>query len=207
VEFDNADPAAGIEHGVSTRITLWQKDLADGIELAQVSRDGRFKVILSADEIAAMQKGNLWLAVTVGNRLTSAKKDDAKFPAESLSQERQKVQALIIAAPKYYYGRILFDDGSPPFLGPKPWPGAEIFVDFSYAGMAKPDAEGYFQVCVDAEQFEKLAKQKPRKNIYIPNEESGSSTARAIFPPEQLSQDKAKAGVVKIRKPVYGPGL
>ena len=41
-----------------------------------------------------------------------------------------------------------------------------------------------------------------RKNIYIPDYlEQGRSTARVAFPASLLSQDKAKAGVVKIPRP------
>jgi hypothetical protein len=119
------------------------------------------------------------------------------------SQEEAKPQ--IVSGPKYYYGRILFEDGSPAILDPAPWPDAEIYVDFSYVGMARLDAEGYFKVFFTRGQFENLKSQKPRKNIYRPAEQRGRSFAADIFPAELLSQDKAKAGVVKIEKPAFKP--
>jgi hypothetical protein len=144
--------------------------------------------------------------VTAGNFLTTARSNDKRFPVDLLTQDKNKAQPFKLAPPPYYYGRLLFEDGTPPIIDKKPWPGAEIFVDFPYAGVARPDAQGYFCVCFDRAQFDQLIEQKSRKNIYVPEKQSGSSTARAVFPPTLLSTDKSKAGVVKIPKPAYGPG-
>jgi hypothetical protein len=203
VQFEDSSPAADFEHGLSVHITFWEKDFKDGIRLAHVDREGFFKAVLSDQEIAGLEKGNPWLTMTVANWQTQAKKEDAKFPVQMLAREKEKAAPQKISRPKYYYGRILFEDGAPPVLDPKRWPGAEIFVLFDYAGSVKPDAEGYFQVFLGPEQVEKLKAEKTRKNIYYPTGEKGSSTARYAFPAELLSQDKAKAGVVKIQKPVY----
>jgi hypothetical protein len=204
-QWEDAKPAVDFEHGVSTRITLWEQGFADGIQLGSVGHEGFFRAPFSEAEMAALKSGQSWLTVTVGNWLTEARKDDPKFPATFLAQEKENAKPLKIARPGYYYGRVLFTDGSPPVLEPKPWPGAEVWVDFPYAGMAHFDSEGYFKLFFGPEQFKQLKSRKPSKNIYVPMQEQGRSTATDIFPAELLSPDKAKAGVVKIEKPVFKP--
>ena len=61
-----------------------------------------------------------------------------------------------IKKPVFYHGRILFEDGSPPILNPVPWPGAEIRIDFPYAGSPRIDSKGYFKVYFTKEQYEKI---------------------------------------------------
>ena len=207
VQFDDSSPAADFKHGVSTSITLWEKELPDGIQLAIVSYQGFFNAAFSDREIADLEKGKNWLTMTVGNYLTEAKKDDPRFPAEMLAREKEKAEPRQIGRPIYYYGRILFADGSPAILDPKPWPGAELRVDFPYAGSANLDAQGYLKVFFGPEQFEQVKSQKPRKNIYCPTQEQGTSVAGEVFPAELLSPDKTKAGVVRVSKPIYQPRI
>lgn len=206
VHFDHSTPAVDMEHGLSTRITLWDSAFADGIPLASVGRDGTFKAVFSDDELADLKTGKTWLTVTAGNWLTEPNKADARFPAALLAFDKGKANPHKISRPQApYYGRILFEDGSPPHLDAKPWTGAEIWADFPYAGRATLDPQGYFKVYLDPEQFAKLKELKPRENIYIPLEEQGRSRATEVFPPKLLSQDKAKAGVVKIARPTFKP--
>jgi hypothetical protein len=153
-----------------------------------------------------LKAGKSRLTLTTGNWLTEAKRDDPKLDAEKLSLDEKTVQTVTIAKPEYYYGRILFEDGSPPILVPAPWPGAGIGIDFPYAGPVHLDSEGYFKVYFTKEQYENLKTGKVGmgKNIYIPSYESqGSSTALYEFPASKLSRDKERAGVVKI--PIPGP--
>ena len=155
--------------------------------------------------MASLKEGTSWLTVTVGNFATTAKQEDPKFPVTMLSRGKDQAQVLNLGGPKYYCGRILFEDGSPAILAQPPWPGAEIWPDFPYAGMGHLDADGYFKIFFTPEQFEKLKSLKPRRNIYIPTAKRGNSTAMEIYPPEMLSQEKAKAGMVKIPNPVFKP--
>ncbi len=205
IQVDDSSPGADPAHRLSIRVTLWDNDSPDGILLATVGPPGVFEAALSDAEMAALKKGTCWLTVTVGNYTTEAKKQDARFPPELLARVKDEASPLKIASPKYYYGRILFEDGSPPILDPVPWPGAEIHPDFPYAGIAKLDAEGYFKAFFSPDQFEKLKVQKARKNIHIPTEKQGQFAALETYPPALLSQDKAKAGVVKIPKPAFNP--
>ena len=207
VQFDDSTNAVDLEHSSSTQISLWDRDFQDCIPLATVNRDGILRAVFSDDELADLKSGKSWLTVTVGNFLTEPKKTDARFPGALLTLDKEKANPHKISRPQYYYyGRILFEDGSPPVLDPKPWPGAEINLDFAYAGRATLDAKGYFTVFLEPEQFAKLKAEKLRKNIYCPTDKQGQSSATDAFPPELLSQDKAKAGVVRIAKPAYMNG-
>ena len=205
IQFDNGDTSNGIDQGVSTRIVYWEKDDTDGIEVAESNRDGIFRVILSDSEIAAIKHGDAWLTVSAGNFLAKMRKDARQFPATMLNDDKAKVQPLKISAPEYYYGRILFEDGTPAVLKHVPWAGAKISLAFPYVGPAELDEQGYFQICLEPDQFDELLKRGASKNVYIPDEEQGRSTAREEFPARLLSQDKAKAGKIEIPKPVYAP--
>ena len=202
VQYGDLSPAADFEHGVSTKITLWQKGFEKGILIGKVSHEGFFQAAFSEKEISDLKKGKSRLTMTVGNYLTAAKKKDTRFPVKMLTLEKDKVKAVKVSRPKFYYGRILFDDGTPAFLDNKPWGGAEISVVFPYTGSVKPDSQGYFKVYFTKEQYDKAKAEKSRKNIYIPNpSERGSGTARVAYPVSLLSRDKAKAGEVRIPRP------
>lgn len=202
VLFDDSTPAMDAEGRLATAVTLWEKEVEDGIKLGRVNHKGEWHAAFSEHEIADLKAGKSWLTLTPGNWSTEAKKDDPRLNLENLARDKNGLQPVRIPKPKFYYGRILFEDGSAPILDPKPWPGAEIRVEFPYAHPGSIDSEGYFSVYFTEEQYETLAAEKGRKNIYIPSyEESGSSTALFVFPVSKLSQDKAEAGVVKIPKP------
>jgi hypothetical protein len=200
IQFEDGT-AAGPQPGIRTEISLWEPDSTDEIKLAKVGRDGWFGARFSDLEMADLKSGKTWLTITVGNALTEAKKSDPRFPAECLG-DKTTAQVVKVPAPKFYYGRILFEDGTAPMLDAKSWPGARITIDFSYAGSVEPDEKGYFKVFFTPEQYDKVKSDKPRKNIYIPDPvEKGRSTARVVFPASLLSQDKAQAGTVKIPRP------
>lgn len=198
--FGDSAPAVDSEHGVSTKVTLWEKNVKDGIRVGRVDHKGYFHAAFSEREIADLKTGRSWLTLTVGNWLTEPKSDDPKVDWKSLSREKEKAKPLTVARPRLYYGRILFEDGSP--VTPGPWLGREVHLDFPYAGSARPDSDGYFQVCFTGDQYEKAKAGKERRNIYIPSDEKpNESSARFVFPVSKLSQDKEKAGVVRIPRP------
>lgn len=202
VQFDDASPAADFEQGLSTKVMFWEKDVKDGVKLGEVDRKGHFHAAFSDKEIGDLKAGDAWLTLTVGNWLTQARRDHPKLGVEKLVLDQTKVQPIRIGKPRPFYGRILFEDGSAPDLNPAPWPGAEIKVEFPYSGGGPIDSDGYFQVYFTGEQYEKIKARKVRKNIYVPSyERKGGSTALFAFPASELSQEKAKAGVVSIPKP------
>jgi hypothetical protein len=204
VVFDDKKPAADFEHGVSTKVTLWEEGAETGFDLGTVSYKGQFSAAFSEQEIARLKTGSMWLTLTVGNQLTAAKKDDAELKLQSMSPDPMKVTAVEVAGPtqSYYFGRLLFEDGSPAILDPLPWPGAEISITFPYAGRITIDEEGYFQVFFTLEQFVSVKARPIRKNIYIPDPEAkGRSTARYAFPALKLSLEKEQAGEIRIERP------
>jgi len=202
LEFADGSPPVGFVQGVNSRITLWEQQEQEGINVASVNNEGCFTVLLSDQEMADLRAGKIWLTATIANYLTKARKTDQRIPAERLVQDKQQAQPIHVSPPGYYYGRILFEDGSPAILDPAPWPGAEIAVDFPFAGMASLDSQGYFKVLLTKEQVDKLAGEQPRRNIYIPDvSHRGASAARMTYPANLLCQDKSKAGEVRIPRP------
>jgi hypothetical protein len=202
LEFADGSPPVGFVMGVNSRITLWEQQAVDGIEVGSVNNKGYFTILLSEHEMADLRAGKIWLTATIGNYLTKARKTDLRIPVDRLTRDKDQAQAIPVAVPGSYHGRILFEDGTPPILDPAPWPGAEIWADFPFAGMAHLDAQGYFKVVLTPEQLEQLRARKVRNNIYIPSyTEKGSSRGAATYPPELLSAEKEKAGVVRIPKP------
>jgi hypothetical protein len=207
VQFDDSQLgriANDWEHGVFTRITLWEKDFPDGIRLAEVTTKGLFFAAFSEDELAALKQGRSWLTMTVGNQGAVAKKDDLRFPAEELVREAWRALPQRVAGPTYYYGRLLFEDGTPAKLDRKQWPRAsEITVEFPFSVYAHPDEEGYLQVSFSPEQLAQTKAGKTGKNIWVPVNDQGNGGTVETFPADLLSTDKAKAGVVRIRKPGF----
>jgi hypothetical protein len=201
-EFADGSPPVEFVKGVNSRITLWEQNEPNGIGVGRIDNKGYCQVLLSISELADLQLGTKWLTITIGNFLVKAARTDMRFPVEMLTKDKDKARPIKVTAPSYYYGRILFEDGSPPILDPPPWPGAEIRVDIRYGGFTEIDSEGYFKVSLTREHFEKLTTEKPRRNIYIPDLiNKGRSRAELTYPANLLSRDKDKAGVVKIPRP------
>lgn len=197
-QFDDSTPAADFQHGVSTQVAVWEKNAKEGIKLGKIDNKGTFRAAFSEREIADLKAGRSWLTLTVGNWLTEPKSDDPKMGWKSLSRDQEKAEAVTVAKPRLYYGRILFEDGSPVTSGSSL--GREITVSFSYAGIARVDANGYIQVCFTGDQYETAKAKREGKNIYIPTAPN-QGTALYVFPVSKLSQDKEKAGVVRIPRP------
>jgi len=201
-EFADGSPPVEFVKGVNSRINLWEQQEPNGINVGRIDNKGYIMLLLSDAELADLKKGRTWLTITIGNFLVKAARTDMRFPVEMLTKDKEQTLPVKVAAPSYYYGRILFEDGSPPILDPPPWPGAEIMVDFPYSGPGDIDSQGYFKVSLTKEQYEKLIARKVRSNIYIPDlVERGRSSAKFAYPPNLLSQDKAKAGEVRIPRP------
>jgi len=201
-EFADGSPPVEFVKGVNSRITLWEQEEPNGIGVGRIDNKGYIMVLLSDAELADLKKEKTWLTITIGNFLVKAARTDMRFPVEMLTKDKEQARPVKVTAPSYYYGRILFEDGSPPILDPPPWPGAEIRVDIRYGGFTEIDSEGYFKVPLTKEHMEKLLADKPQRNIYIPDlVKKGQSRAELTFPANLLSLDKDKAGVVKVPRP------
>lgn len=203
LRFKNGKPAVDFENNVTCRITLWKKGEPRPLHLGQVNHKGFFNAAFSDQEIANLKSGKTWLTLTVGNYMTKPRPDDVKFDLANLTPNKEEAKPLTVEKPSFYFGRLLFEDGSPPLLNPAPWPGAEIGITFPYCGRVVPDAEGYFRLNFTPEQFEEAKSQKVRKNVYIPSfDKKGRSTARYAYSVAELSLDKDQAGVLRIPIPV-----
>jgi len=202
-EFADGSPPVEFVKGVNSRITLWEQKEPNGIGLGRIDNRGYCRLLFSDAELEDLKKGKTWLTITIGNWLVEAARTDMRLPVEMLAKGKDKdARPIKVTAPSYYYGRLLFEDGSPPVLDPPPWPGAEIMVSFPYCGQADFDAQGYFKLAMTAEQFELLLKRKEQRNIYVPDLiRKGRSRGEYTFPADLLSRDRAKAGVVKIPRP------
>ena len=211
VQYADGKPIVEAGSGVQTTVTLWENDSPDAIPLGWLSRDALIQVALSDSELASLRSGKSWLTVTAGNALAQPTRTDPKFPPELLAANQELAKPFNISRlSDTYYGRVLFEDGAPAVLTNISWPSAEIFVSFPYAGRPTLDAEGYFKVQFTPEQFTELRTRKPDRNIVVPVDEH-RARATDIFPAELLSTNKAKAGVVKIARPVldaaFAPSL
>lgn len=207
LQFKDSPGPEDFMRGLRTKITLWEKGNPKCFKLTNAKLDGFFSIALSDKELADIISGKSQLRITLGNWLTKAAKNDLIFQPAMLG-EKNKVKPFIIDRPQFYYGRILFEDGTPPLLNPLPWPGAEISVDFSYAGSPRIDGKGFFKVFFTEEQYKKLMAKRGRRNIYIPSyTRKNNASAKHIFPVSLLSKDKNKAGVIRIPRPVIPASL
>jgi hypothetical protein len=203
VQFNDSTPAVDFQHLLFTKVTLWKKDAERGVKLGEVSHKGYFRAAFSDREIADLKTGISWLTLTVGNFQTEAQIDHLKLSVNNLVLDKQRAQPVKIGKPKFYHGRILFEDGSPPILDPVTWGRAEIGVHFPHIGIVPIDSGGYFRVHFTKAEYERIKAEKVRENIFFPSyEKKGMSTTRFVFPPWKLSLEKTKAGVVKIPKPI-----
>lgn len=201
-EFADGSPPVEFVKGINSRITLWEENEPNGIGIGRIDNKGYCMLLLSDAELADLKDGKTWLTITIGNWLVKESKTDTRFPVEMLTKNKEQAKPIKVAAPSYYYGRILFEDGSPPVLDPPPWPGAKIMVHFPYCGSGDFDSQGYFKVSLTKEQFIELNLRKAGQNIYIPDlVKRGRSTAKFVYPPNLLSQDKSKAGIIRIPRP------
>ncbi|MHC4324836.1 MAG: redoxin domain-containing protein, partial [Planctomycetota bacterium] len=131
---------------------------------------------------------------------------------ESIRLEAGKVATvnLEVVLNNVLYGRILFRDGSPAVVKPIPWPGAKTSILFTLGmgmarGIAKVDDEGYFAVNLSGRELEMLKSGASRLIINVPTSEERRNKSMGDFPFEKLSEDKSKAGILKIEHPDRKP--
>jgi protocatechuate 3,4-dioxygenase beta subunit len=108
---------------------------------------------------------------------------------------------------RLYYGRILFNDGTPAVIRPAPWPGAGTNAQLIGRGGAwrqtvgAPDDEGYFRVHLSEDQFRDTQAGKAELQVYM-RYKKGRARDEAMAPTMGLlARDKEKAGVAKVPRP------
>jgi len=114
---------------------------------------------------------------------------------------------VTIRANKLYYGRILFEDGSPVVIKPEPWPGAKTRIELmGEDGTSKPrvgdiDDEGYFTIYLSQKQLQQLQSGKAWFEVLIPYTDKKAYHGEDVFAYDLLATDKSKAGVARIARP------
>ena len=110
-----------------------------------------------------------------------------------------------------FYGRVLFEDGSPAVITPAPWRDAATRILMPSGGRARGladvDADGYFTLYLDNSETEALALDNSRLQISVPADQEHHANNAGDFPYEKLSQDKSRAGVVTVKRPLPTPTL
>ncbi len=202
-EFQDGTPAVDAPTNVWPVVTWWEKEEDEPIGLGNIDHTGRFRAAFSEAEMKALKGGEAWLTLTVGNQSVKPKRDGPRLAPGKFKLEADEVKPVKVSRPQVSYGRLLFQDGTPAVLDQKPWPSAEIFVDFSYTGIARVDPEGYFQTSLTPEQMESIARRKKqRPNVYIPSfTRRNSSRALHHYPVDSLAPEKKDAGVLRIPRP------
>jgi len=133
-----------------------------------------------------------------------------EWPYENvILQEGQSAKKVIIApAKQIFYGRVLYEDGTPVYV-PPPWPDAKTHVTlWLYFGMGiglgAVDKEGYFKIALEDKRVEKLKSGESYLSISIPNPNTeGSGRPVGMFPFDLLGKDKSSAGVLKVSRPDF----
>ena len=128
-----------------------------------------------------------------------------------LEVEKAAIVNLEVVSKNVLYGRILFRDGSPAVVKPTPWQGAKtsilLTMDSRARSAAELDDEGYFAVNLSDREVEMLKSGASRLIINVPTSEDRRRKSMGDFPFEKLSEDKSKAGILKIERPDRKPLL
>ncbi len=110
-----------------------------------------------------------------------------------------------------FYGRVLFEDGTPAVIRPRPWRGAatRIMITFGFraGGVGEVGPDGYFTFPLGDSDKEALTGGSSRLIINVPTDQENRWDRAGEFPHEKLSEDKSQAGVVTVRRPGPTPTL
>ena len=109
------------------------------------------------------------------------------------------------------YGRVLFEDGTPAVITPASWEGATTRIGLTYRGRTVSGGEvgsdGYFSLYLDDTEMQSLTEGNYRLTISVPTDQEHRAKTAGEFPYEKLAQDKSKAGVVTVKRPLPTPTL
>ncbi len=200
VVADN-QPSTDTACGLVTRMTLWQKR-ADGtdpvsIYLGLADQQGGFVFELSESEQQHLQQGSWYITATPGNRATTAKPSDTKVLLSSLEDTADKATPLRLPEPEYYYGRVLFQDGSPAVLkSDDEGSRMRVIVTLSACGHCQVDKEGYVKAVFSPDQ---IVNKHAKGRVYCPD----FNNEVAVFPLKILSREKEKAEMITISRPQH----
>lgn len=122
-----------------------------------------------------------------------------------------QTKKVTVGVNKLYYGRILFEDGSPVVVKPEPWPGARTRIRVMGEGEIRNiingefDDEGYFEICLSQEQYQQFQSGKAWFMVSTPYIDRRAYLAEDVFAQDLLATNEANAGVARIRGPEKKP--
>ena len=122
-----------------------------------------------------------------------------------------QTKKVAVGVNKLYYGRILFEDGSPVVVNPEPWPGARTRIRVMGEGEIRNiingefDDEGYFEIYLSQEQYQQFQSGKAWFMVTTPYTDRRAYLAEDVFAQDLLATNKANAGVARIRGPEKKP--
>ena len=115
---------------------------------------------------------------------------------------------LELKSKQIYYGRVLFDDGSPAFLSPAEHPltGRDSKISIYMAGshsvsLGEADRNGNFKIHLDESTFEQLKSHGTPLDICVSGTRRRRTVGLGVYPFERLSKERATAGQVRIFNP------
>ncbi|MBN1974275.1 MAG: carboxypeptidase regulatory-like domain-containing protein, partial [Sedimentisphaerales bacterium] len=144
------------------------------------------------------------------------------FHKITLEKDKTTKELIEVIKKQAYYGRVLFEDGTPVYFDPPPWPNGtgrvavpdQLGFEADYIPI---DKDGYFEAFLKDGQYERIKNGEFEMKISIPSLEIErlGQYANISFPPDKLSTDKSNAGTVKIEKqlnerelnPINAPSL
>jgi len=133
------------------------------------------------------------------------------LPWTYVNAKSGQTKKVKIGANKIYYGRIVFEDGSPVVITPEPWPGAKTKIYLveegktSRGSIVDIDKEGLLKLPLSQEQYQQLQSGKAWFEVLIPYTNKKAYHGEDVFAYDLLATDKAKAGVVRIPRPKREP--
>ena len=134
------------------------------------------------------------------------------LPGTYVNTKSGRTTKVTIRANKIYYGRMLFEDGSPVVITPEPWPGARTKIYLKEKGKTRGrsvvyiDKDGLFRVSLSQEQYERLQSGKAWFEVTIPYTNKKAYLEQEVFAYDLLATDKTKAKVAWIVRPNSEPG-
>jgi hypothetical protein len=202
VAFADGTPAAPqFSIHIRTYVVRWDEGYSEGIRVAEVNSNGLFSINAAEKDMEAYRSGRRRLTVHTGQSWKDGLEKGVTFPVAYLSKNMDEAKTLTIGrAESIYYGRILFEDGSPALLDKAQWGNLRLRVgDLA----AEIDEQGYFQIYLRDEEYQERKVGNERLLIYLPDpQRPGRSVGKPLFPVGLLSRDKASAGTITIPRPV-----
>jgi hypothetical protein len=166
-----------------------------------VSEEGRF-------ELGGLPAGRATVDI-VPFEVQRYRRERGKDVVLETGQTTQANVELVVKG--VFYGRVLFEDGTPAVITPRPWGGAVTRIMMTFGmragsvGEVSPD--GYFTLYLGDGDKEALARGTNRLVINVPTDQENRWENAGQFPYETLAEDRSKAGVVTVKRPGPTPTL